>query len=435
MTRRIALGVVAILFLAVAGVVGVNGWAKRLAGPSVTAVIGTLSQAVVATGRVEPVTEVVLANKIPGRIKAVLVKPGDRIRTGQALIQFDDEEFAAQMRMARAHLVTARAEVKRAERAVETARAQWVDVKSGPRPQEIERARAELEAAHQRARNAEIERGRYRKLADGGHVSLSQYDAREAEAKAEAARERAAEESLNLLLAGPKPETLQTAWARVEEATAVLTRAQTQVLESQASLERADAVQRTTVVESSVNGKVIRKLVEPGDAVDIGIPLLVLADVQKIIVKADVDETDVGKIALGQKASITSDAYPRRVFPGTVIEIGEAVGKRRIRPEDPSKLQDMKVLETKIEVTEGGLDLKLGMTVDVRIIAAYKERALLIPAYLAPPGTKETRVRVVSGFGGSEERLIRLGLRDDDNVEVVGGLEPGVRVLVRPTAR
>ncbi len=67
------------------------------------------------------------------------------------------------------------------------------------------------------------------------------------------------------------------------------------------------------------------------------------------------------------------------MFPGTVYEMGQAVGKRRIRPEDPTRMQDMKVLETKVEVTEHASDLKLGMTVDVRILVAYKERALVIP--------------------------------------------------------
>jgi ABC exporter DevB family membrane fusion protein len=431
MKRRLAIGGLVLLFLAIAGVVGVTGWSKRLAGPSVPAAMGTISQTVVAIGRVEPVTEVVLANKIPGRIKAVLVKPGDVVRTGQALIQFDDEEAAAQVRMARARLTSAQAEARRGERAVETARALWLDVKSGPRPQEIERARAELEAAHQHARNAEIERVRYKRLFEKGLVSGSQYDAQEAEAKSAAARERAAEQSLNLLLAGAKPETLQTAWARVEEATADLTRARNQVAEAEASLERAGAVLRTSVVESTVNGKVVRKMVEPGDAVGIGVPLMVLADVQKVLVKADVDETDLGKIALGQRAKITADAYPGRIFPGTIIEIGESVGKRRIRPDDPTKLQDMKILETKIEVTEGGADLKLGMTVDVQIVSAYKEHALLIPAFLVPAGLKEVRLWVLGTFVGSEERVVRLGLRDDSNVEVLSGLEPGDRVLLR----
>ncbi len=65
------------------------------------------------------------------------------------------------------------------------------------------------------------------------------------------------------------------------------------------------------------------------------------------------DETDVGKLALGQGAEVTAEAYPGRVFLGKIIEIGQAVGKREVTPEDPAKIQDMKGLETKIEVTEG----------------------------------------------------------------------------------
>ncbi|HET8577682.1 MAG TPA: efflux transporter periplasmic adaptor subunit, partial [Methylomirabilota bacterium] len=69
--------------------------------------------------------------------------------------------------------------------------------------------------------------------------------------------------------------------------------------------------------------------------------------------------------------------------------------------------------------------------VDVQIVSAFKERALLIPAYLAPVGSKQARVRVLGTFIGSEERVVHLGLRDDSNVEVLSGLEPGDRVLIR----
>lgn len=92
-------------------------------------------------------------------------------------------------------------------------------------------------------------------------------------------------------------------------------------------------------------------------AAQIRAPLMVLGDVAKVIVKAEEDETDVGKLALGQAAEVTADAYPGRVFPGKIIEIGQAVGERKVKPEDPAKIQGMKVIETKIEVTEGDADL------------------------------------------------------------------------------
>jgi multidrug efflux pump subunit AcrA (membrane-fusion protein) len=69
------------------------------------------------------------------------------------------------------------------------------------------------------------------------------------------------------------------------------------------------------------------------------------------------------------------------------------------------------------------------MTVDVRILVAYKERALVIPKRLVPAGAREATVRV-AGPGGSEPRVIKLGMRDDEKVEVTSGLAPGDRVLL-----
>jgi ABC exporter DevB family membrane fusion protein len=321
----------------------------------------------VATGRVEPLIEVALANKIPGRIKAVLVRQGDQVQIGQPLILFDDGEYRTQFVLVQRRVATAEAEVTQAQRALESSRAHWVEIKSGPRTEEIERARAEIEQARQRARNTEIERQRAKELSLRGSMALSEYDVAETEAAVAQAKLKVTEETLKLLLAGSKPESVASAWAKVLEAAAGLRRTELRVAEAKAELDHAKAVLQTTVVESSVNGRVIRKMVEPGEAVDIGIPLMILGDLQKIIVRAEVDETDVAKLAMGQPAQITVDAFPGRVFPGTVIEIGQAVGKRKARPEDPVKIQDMKILETKIEVTKGGSELKLGMTVDVRI--------------------------------------------------------------------
>jgi ABC exporter DevB family membrane fusion protein len=369
-TRRLArmAGIAGVLLLLVAAaIVGIRGWTKRLSRPVASIAAEAPVEIIVATGRVEPFIEVALANKIPGRIKAVLVRQGDLVEVGQPLILFDDEENRTHFVLVQRRVATAEAEVTQARRALGVSQAQWVEIKSGSRPEEIERARAEVEQARQRAKNTEIERQRAKELSVRGSGSVSEYDAAETEAGVAQAKLRVTEETLKLVLAGSKPESVASARARVLEAAAGLTRAESRVAEAKAELDHAKAVLKTTVVESSVKGKVIRKMVEPGEAVDIGIPLMILGDLQKIIVRAEVDETDVAKLALGQAAQITVDAYPGRVFPGTVIEIGQAVGKRKTRPEDPVKIQDMKVLETKIEVTKGGGDLKLGMTVDVRI--------------------------------------------------------------------
>ena len=424
-----------VLVVLLVGVIGWGAWNafRRPAEPTIVASVGTIAQTVVATGRVAPVTEIILANKIPGRIKAVLVNEGDTVGVGQPVIVFDDREMVAEMQMADSRVATARADVQRARRALEATRARWKEVKSSARPQEVERARAETEQARQRHNHTELERRRYEQLVRDGFVARSQSDAAATEAEVARARLRVAEQTLSLIRAGAKQETVQSAWAQVRESESELKRAETYVAQAAAERERAQAMLKTVTVESTVNGKVTRKMVEPGEAVDIGIPLMVLSDVSRIIVKAEVDETDLGKLQLGQQAAVTAEAFPGRVFPATIYEIGQSVGKRKVRPDDPAKIGDMKVLEAKLEVTKGGQDLRLGMTVDVRIFVAQKDKVVVIPRHLVPIGEKEAVV-AVEGPGGADSRRITLGAWDDTRVEVTRGLSAGDRVLTRRPA-
>jgi HlyD family secretion protein len=431
MQRLFTAGVI----LLVVGIVAWGGWKvfKPPAEPTVVASLGTIAQTVVATGRVAPVTEITLANKIPGRIKAVLVNEGDTVTVGQPVILFDDREMLAEMQMADSRVATAHADVQRARRAVDASRARWTDIKSGARPQEVERARAEAEQARQRHNSTELERSRFERLVRDGFVARSQYDAAATEAEVARARLRVAEQTLSLIQAGTKKETVQSAWAQVRESESELKRAETYVTQAAAERERARAMLKTVTVESTVNGKVTRKMVEPGEAVDIGIPLMVLSDVSRIIVKAEVDESDLGKLQLGQHAMVSAEAFPGRMFPATIYEIGQSVGKRKVRPDDLAKIGDMKVLEAKLEVTKGGEALRLGMTVDVRISIAQKDKVVVIPRHLVPIGEKEAVVSV-EGPGGPDTRRIALGVWDETRVEVTRGLSAGDRVLVRRPA-
>lgn len=426
----LVLGLVGLIAWRVPTVVDVLG---ARTPPTVHVTRGDIHQVVVAIGRVEPVTEVILANKIPGRVRAVLVKEGDPVRVGQPVVLFDDDEFRAQRRLAEARLVTARAEVRRAERAVEAARARWEEARSEARPQEVERARAELEQVRRRWENAERERERAQELFQRGLIARAQWDAAVTEAQVRQAQVRAAEETLALLLAGPKAETVAAAWAEVREAEAELARVRAAVAQAEAELEHAAALLKTTVVESTVDGRVTYKLVEPGTAVDIGVPLMILAAGDRVLVRAEVDETDVGKLDVGQPVEITADAFPGRVFRGRITELGQSVGKRKIRPENPVKIQDMKVLETKVEVDDAGA-LRLGMTVDVRILVAHRENVLVLPTRVVGAAGQEAIVQVWRG-GRVEPRRVRLGARDDLHVEVLEGLAPGERVLVPPDPR
>jgi HlyD family secretion protein len=103
-----------------------------------------------------------------------------------------------------------------------------------------------------------------------------------------------------------------------------------------------------------------------GEGVTPEIPILAIADMSRIWINAEVDETDVGRIATGDPAEVSSDAYPGKIFKGQVRQIADYAGERRAKPNDPTVNLGLKVVQVKI-----GLDqptpLKLGMTVDVKI--------------------------------------------------------------------
>jgi HlyD family secretion protein len=203
---------------------------------------------------------------------------------------------------------------------------------------------------------------------------------------------------------------------------------------ARAHLEMAEALLNDMYIASPISGTVIGKYREPGESVKAGIPILTLADDSAIRVRAEIDEDDVGRLALGQEAAITSDAYPGRMFTGKVIEIGQRVGRRSIKLEDPSKISDTKILETKIALPETAKsDLKLGMTVDIRIDAVRRDHVLKIPRRVIQKDQDGSYVTVVKeGAGGSrpEIRRVVLGAMDHWDAEVLQGLKEREKVVI-----
>jgi RND family efflux transporter MFP subunit len=203
---------------------------------------------------------------------------------------------------------------------------------------------------------------------------------------------------------------------------------------ARARLDMAEAQLNDMYIIAPISGRVISKYREPGESVKAGVPILSLSDVSSIRVRAEIDEDDVGRLALGQEASIESDAYPGRVFMGKVIEIGERVGKRSIKLEDPSKISDAKILEAKIELPESAkTDLKLGMTVDVKIDVVQRRHVLVVPRRVIQEDKNGFSVTMAGNEKGgrkAEVRKVVLGARDRWDVEVLQGLKENEKVVI-----
>ena len=366
---------------------------------------GVIDSHISARGRVEGLhsQEIKLAARTFGRIRAIRVSDGDRVKKNQVVAVLENEDSKARVEEARAQWARSQAALER--------------LLKGARPEEREARRAEMAEAQALAENAAQQHERARQLFEsGGIVSQAALDRAQGYRKAAEARLASARERYKLIMAPPRSEDVAAARADVQLANARLRGAQDYL--------------DNTIVRSPVDGVVVKRFMNPGEAIAyeaLSRPILSVSDTSKLMVRAEIDETDIGKIKLGQKASITADAFPGRSFTARVVRISGGMGKKEILTDNPMDKVDTEILETFLEL-EPDAPLRVGLRVDLYIQLEYRNDALVVPirAVLDEEGTSKVRVRTGKGI---ERRSVRLGMHDGMLIEIVAGLDPGEVVV------
>ena len=133
-----------------------------------------------------------------------------------------------------------------------------------------------------------------------------------------------------------------------------------------ASVERLEAVLAKTRIVAPIAGTVVTRSVDAGERIEAGAPLVTIANLEKTRVEAEVDEFDVGRMELGAEVRVTAEGFTGQSWKGTVEEIPHAVLPRRLRPQDPGRPADTRVLLVKVALAEP-TPLKLGQRVEVAI--------------------------------------------------------------------
>lgn len=298
-----------------------------------------------AEGKLEarPGAEMDVGTEMTARIERFLVNEGDHVDKGQVIAVLDAKELTARLHQAEAELAVAQA--RRDE------------VAAGARDEEIKQAQAVLQRAQSEQLQAENEFNRISQLHQDKFVSQATLDNAESAFKVATARLAEAGEQLRLLQSGPRRETLALHEAQVSQA--------------EANVRYVRSLLNKTRVMSPISGILIERYLDVGEVVMPEKPLVVIANTSQLRINAEVDETDAGRLKLGDPVEITAYAYPGKVYKGRVEEIANYVGKREIKPNNPAVNLGLKVIQVKIALLEP-TPLKLGMTVDVRITPSEK---------------------------------------------------------------
>jgi HlyD family secretion protein len=271
-------------------------------------------------------------------------------------------------------------EINASRAAMEKAQSTLAELKAGSRPQEIEEAKAEFTAAEVDRDQAKTELTRAAGLRPQGGISSEQYDQRFTAWRVAAERCIETGRRYDLVKEGPRREEIDQAAAALAQAQAQYRlirdgprieekdQARARVEQAKAALQAAEVKLGYATVTSPLTGVVLSKNVEPGEYVAAGTPIVTVADVENVWLRAYVDERDVGtgRVRWGADAEITTDAYPGRIYKGRVSFISsEEEFTPKIVQTEKERVQ--LVYRIKIDVKNPRKELKPGMPADAKI--------------------------------------------------------------------
>jgi HlyD family secretion protein len=344
MNRRNAFILVGLLLMGGTTTFLLSGGRMAAKKPAPGGVALETSKVIAAPGRVEPLSEdIKLGAELNGKLREVLVEEGDRVRRGQTLAILENNDYRAQVTSAEAQLAVKEADLRR--------------VQNGARREERREAFAAVRSAEASLENARAEMERRQELFKQGVAAREEAERYERQYKVAKAQYDAAAEHHRFIDEEAREEDRAHAEADVRFA--------------RAQLDEARARYAKTFLLSPIDGVVLRRHHRRGEIVTNSAtapdPVFTLGDSSVLRVRADVDETDVSKIKLGDRSYVTADAFGGRKFWGRVVRIGQELGKKNVRTDEPTERVDTKILETLIELDDAR-ELPLGLRVDTFIV-------------------------------------------------------------------
>lgn len=358
--RLIIIAVIAVAAIAVTAVYA--GWFNR-------------DTSLQGSGTVEA-RNIRVGSKVGGRISQVLVREGDRVQPGQILITFDDKELGASLEQARANSQKAQRgfrpeEIQEAQAAASQAKADYEMHLKGYRKEDIAAAQADVDRATADEIRTHLDFQRYDALAEKDLVSKQQRDTTEANWKMALAAKENTQHKLDQLQRGYRPEEIAMSEARYRQAQATLEKFQrgnrredVNAAQSAFAYEEARYRERQVLAPSAATVEVLD--VRPGDLIAPNTPVATLLESDQIYVRIYVPETELNKVAVGQKAQIRVDPLQKQTFDGVVEQINQQAEflPRNVQTREERVHQ---VFGVKVRIDDPSHRVLPGMAADVKL--------------------------------------------------------------------
>jgi RND family efflux transporter MFP subunit len=382
-----------------------------------TAIVQNVPTYFEATGSLASDAQTDVAPTVGGKIVEVNFDIGSYVQKGAVLVRLDDRDARIRLEQAQAQVAQAQSNVRQAQAQVEQARASVRQTQS--RLGITEGSNFDIETFSQvRATKAQLELaekelGRAERLLESGDIARTIYDQRKAQRDQLRAQ---LDESRST--AAVAVSAIRTAMTQVSSAQAAVGTARSAEEAARTQISSAQKAIGDAVVYSPISGYVSERVADVGEFISPNTPSSKVATIVRTSVlrmRIDVPEQNVGQVKAGQGISLQTSAYPDRNFAGTVVRIS------------PSVNATSRTLTVEAEVENGEGLLKPGQFATVRIAQGAPKQSVMIPTVAVKTEGDTNRVYDIKD-GRAEERIVKLGVLENDLIEVQQGVQEGEAV-------
>ena len=333
------------------------------------------------TGTVQARALSKISSHYTGRIKRILKRDGERVKKGETLLEIENNDANAQLRLAEANLRGTKTELSQLLLS---------------RDMVVSQASSTLNQTRAKLDNAAANLDRANSLYPKGMISKQEMDSAKsafdvAQADYESAR-------ANELQGKMKDEEIKTARARVEQ--------------MESNLQLAGVQLGRTYITAPYSGIITELFVEEGELLSIGTQVLEMADESTMEVDAVIDEVDVGKLRIGQDVKLTFDAFKEKQSLGKILEISPYITTTK---------EQNRTVNIKVGITTGQDGILVGMSTDVEVITGRAKDVLYLPTN-AIIEKADGQFVFIAEKGVAKEKKIKTGLSNWDTSEVIEGL-------------
>lgn len=356
-----------------------------------------------ATGYIIAAHKIEVASKVNGRVAWIGVDKGDHVKAGQVLVRLEDDEYRAQVTQQQGQAANLEAKLQ--------------EDLNGSRPEEVEKARADVSEAKADLNDAKASLERTRQLVSEGVLAKQALDDAQAKYDGDLAKVASLQRTLDLAVLGPRKEEIQQMRGQIEQAKGALEYAQNQL--------------DNTIIRAPVTGTILDRNVEKGEFITTGFVgdkgakgyIVTMADLNDLQVELDISQNDFPKLGPQQKGIITTDAYPDRKYQGFVEQVSPEADRAKATVQ----------VKVKVEKPDGYLRPDMNATVtfynDAPAEPSSVKRVIVIP----PAAVRDGSVFVVVN-GHARKRTIQSSGSSATGVLVDSGLIGGEDLIVGPPA-